>query len=605
MIQNYLKIAFRNLIRHKGYTAINILGLAIGLACFMIITMYVREELSYDQWHENGDRIYRVALERKYPGRTRNYAIIPHSYAAAMVNEYPEVEEACRLLYFPNNPIIIKKDEIVYEEENYMWADSNFFNFFDIELVRGNPTEVLINPNSVVLTQTMADKYFPNEDPIGKVLDMTQNNNDLLVTGVCEDIPTNSHMGFDMLMSSKSLNFLQNLNYISFSSHTYLMLSPNADPKGLESKFPDLVVKYASGQILNNFGVNYEEYQSQGNGYAYSLMSMPDIYLNSKLEGELKPPGSKQRVYFFLIIAILILVIACINFMNLATARSAGRAKEVGIRKTLGSERKQIALQFFVEAVLISVISAIVACVIFGLCVPAFNDLTGKSFQPADLIRGQNLILLIGLTAITGLLSGSYPALALSSFKPIAVLRGHFSKTGKGARLRNALVVFQFGISVFLIICTMLVYKQMLFTQNKALGFDKDQLITLQGAGGMTFQQEETFKDEIARIPGVQAVSGCSTQPGGFYFGVSFKPPEETEMTTGSGLVVDDGYIECMKMNIVEGRSFSEEFFDSLSVVINEAAVREMGLEDPIGTKLVDGFGKCQVPGAYAHQVVD
>ena len=587
MIQNYLKIAFRNLIRHKGYTAINILGLAIGLACFMIITMYVREELSYDKWHEDGDRIYRVALERKYPGRTRNYAIIPHSYAAAMMNEYPEVEGACRLLYFPNNPLVIKQEGVIYEESNYMWADSNFFNFFDIELVQGNPTEALIQPNAVVLTKSMAAKYFPNEDPLGKVLDLTQNNNDLVVTGVCEDIPSNSHMDFDLLMSSKSLNFLQNLNYISFSAHTYLKLSPNSDPLALEAKFPDLVVKYASGQILNNYGVNYEEYQNQGNGYVYSLMPMPDIYLNSNMENELKPPGSRQRVYFFLIIAILILVIACINFMNLATARSAGRAKEVGIRKTLGSERKQIATQFFVEAMMISVVSAVIASVIFGVSIPAFNELTDKSFLPSDLFKGQNLLMLVGLTALTGLLSGSYPALALSSFKPIEVLRGQFSKTGKGAALRNALVIFQFGISVFLIICTMLVYKQMLFTQNKELGFDKDQLITVQGAGGMTFQQEETFKDEIANLPGVQAVSGCSTQPGGYYFGVSFKPPAETEMTTGSGLVVDDGYIECMKMNIVEGRSFTEEFVDSLSVVINQAAVREMGLDDPIGTQLV------------------
>ncbi len=587
MIRNYLKIAIRNLMRHKGYTAINILGLGIGLACFMIISTYVKDELSFDKWHKKGDRIYRVVLERSYPGRTRDYAIIPHSYAETIKDEYPEVEDATRLFYFAGNPIVIKHNNVIYEESKYMWADSNFFNIFDLTLLEGNPVEALIKPQSVILTKTLAKKYFKDASPIGQTLDIPQNDNDFTVTGVIEDVPLNSHLAFDMLISSKSLGFIEQPNYISFSALTYLLLHPEADPQRLESKFPDLVLKFASGQILNNFGVDYAEYQKQGNGYNYSLQPLEGIYLNSNLESEIKPPGSKQRVYFFMIIAVLILIIACINFMNLATARSASRAKEVGIRKTLGSDRSQIAFQFFTEALLVSLISGMIALLIHYIAIPYFNTLTDKSFDTSDILNPQYIMTLLGLTGLTGILSGTYPAIALSAFKPIEVLRGQFSKTKKGIVLRNSLVVFQFGISVFLIISTIIVYHQMIYAQNKELGFDKDHLITLKGAGGMTESQEETFKNEIRALPGVEAVSGCNTQPGGTYFGISFKPPSEAEMTSGSALIVDDGYVECMKMKIISGRSFAKEFADSLSVVINESAAREMNLSEPIGKQLV------------------
>jgi len=586
MIKNYITIALRNLFRQPGYTVINVLGLAVGLACFMIIMMYVMDEMSYDKWHKNGDNIYRVALERQYPGRSRDYAIIPHSYSEAIKTENPEVVESCRLLFFPGNPILIKQDNQIFEESNYLWADSSFFNMFDINVLKGDKNTALMEPNGVVITESLANKYFGNTDPIGKTLDIPQNDNDLLVKAVCEDIPENTHFDFDLLMSSKSLNFLQNPNFLGFSAYTYLMLSENANPASLEAKFPDLVTKYASGQVLNNFGVDYAEYQKQGNGYKYFLQPLKDIYLTSNLEGELKTPGSKQRVYFFMVIALLILGIACINFMNLATARSASRAKEVGIRKTLGSERILIIIQFFIEAILITFLGAVIAFVLHYLSLDYFNEITNKSFAVQDLLSPKYLGLLALITGGTGLLSGAYPALVLSSFKPIEVLRGHFSKTKKGSGLRNALVVFQFGISVFLIISTIVVYQQMIYAQNKQLGFDKDHLVTLQGAGGMTPQQEETLKNEIRTLSGVVAVSGCNTQPGEQYFGVSFKPPQDNEMTTGSGLIVDYGYLECMKMNLIEGRDFDKRFADTLSVIVNESAVKEMGIDNPIGTRL-------------------
>ena len=586
MFKNYLKIALRQLGRHKGYTIINILGLAIGMACCLLILMYVQDELSYDKFHTDGDQIHRMALERKYPGRSRFYAIIPQSYAHTVAAEYPEVEEATRMFFFQGS-MTIKHNESLYEERNRVWADSNFFNFFDFKLIQGEPNEVLNKPNAVVLTEATAEKYFGNENPVGKTLDIPQNDNDLVVSGVVENLPENSHMKFDMVMSSTALNFLQQPNYLNFSAYSYLKLSPNASPSNLESKFPDLVTKFASGQVLTQFGVNYEEYQKQGNGYRYFLQPLPDIYLTSQLESEIKPNGDKSRVYIFLAIGILILVIACINFMNLATARSAERAKEVGIRKTLGSDRKTIAVQFLVEAVTISLISTMLAWALLQFAIPFFNEIANKNFSASQIVNRQYIPGLIGLGLLVGLLSGSYPALVLSKFKPLQVLRGKFSSTGQGAFLRNSLVVFQFAISVFLIITTIVVYRQLEFMQNKELGFDKEHLITVRGAFGMTPQQNETFKNELRQMLNVAAVSGCNTQPGDPYFGMSFQPKGATEMTTGSGLIVSEEYIECMEMEIVEGRSFSEEFMDTLSIIVNEAAIREMELEDPLGKTVV------------------
>ena len=587
MLKNYLTIAWRNLSRNRNYAVINIVGLAIGLACFMLIMLYVKSELGYDDFHPDGDHIYRMALERKYPGRSRHYAIIPAGYSEVVDKEYAEVEETCRLFFFQNNQVVLKVDDQLYEEDKVMWADSNFFDMFGIPLLKGKMETALTKPQSVILTESTAKKLFGEKDPVGETIDVPQNPNDFQVTGVCGDVPRNSHLQFNMLVSSSSLGFIQQPNYLNFSAFTYLKLNPNADPAALEKKLPDLVVKYASSQVLTQFGVNYEEYQNQGNGYRYFLQPLPGIYLDSNLESEIKPAGSRQRVSFFLVIAFLILLIACINFMNLATARSAGRAREVGIRKTLGSGRKQIAGQFLMEAVVISLMAAILAYGLDLLALPSFNGLTGKSFALADLLTPSFLLILLAAAGVAGLLSGVYPAISLSGFKPMEVLRGKFMQGTKGAGLRNSLVVFQFGISVFLIISTILVYKQLEFTQDKELGFDKESLVTLQNAGGMTAQQGETFKVEVAKLPGVEAVSGCSTQPGEAYFGMSFQPQGAEEMTTGSGLIVDEGYVECMKMEIVDGRSFSKEFADSNSIVVNESAAKEMGLADPIGKTVV------------------
>ena len=374
MLKNFLTIALRQLKRNKIFSLINILGLAIGMACCLLILMYVQDELGYDKFHEKGDRIYRMALDRIYPGRSTSYAIIPHSYAETVKKEFPEVEESTRLFFFGGN-LRIKHNETIYEERNAIWGDSTFFDVFSIPLLQGNPKTALTKPNSVILTESTAKKYFPDSNPIGQVLDIPQDDNDLQVTGVCQDVPENSHFTFDLMQSASSINFISRPNHLSFSAYTYFLLKENTDPKSLESKFPDLVTKYASGEVLQNFGVSYEEYQKAGNGYHYFLQALPDIHLESQLEGELSPPGSQNRIYIFTLIAIFILLIACINFMNLATARSAERAQEIGVRKTLGSGRLEIAMQFLFEAVVLSVLATLFAWGLLQYMLPLFNNL--------------------------------------------------------------------------------------------------------------------------------------------------------------------------------------------------------------------------------------
>lgn len=590
MLKNYLKIAIRQLLRNKGYSIINILGLAVGLACCLLILLYVQDELNYDGFHEKADRIYRVALERKYPGRVSNYAFIPQSYAGTFQSELPEIENTTRLFSFPGS-LTLRVGDQFYEEESSMWADSNFFEVFDFPLLQGDPSKVLTKPNSVLLTESTAKKYFGEDNPIGKVLDIPNNDNDLVVSGICADIPENSHFKFDLLQSSTRLGFLNEPNYINFSAYTYLVLKEGTKPELLEAKFPDLVVKYASGQVQRQFGVSYKEYQEKGNGYHYFLQPLTDIHLHSQLESELRPNGSITRVYIFSIIALFILLIACINFMNLATARSTERAKEVGIRKTLGSERRQIAGQFLLEAILISFFSGFIAWILIGYLIPPFNALADKSLNPDTLMSWQFMPILILIILLVGLFAGSYPSIILSSFKPLEVLRGGLLSSKHGKGLRNGLVIFQFVISVVLIVSTVVVYHQLEYVQRKELGFNKEHLVSIKGGGNLQ-TKTESFKEELLKLPDVTNVGGCNAMPGGYFFGISFRAEGENETLTGRGLIVDDNYLDCMQMEIVAGRSFSKQFEDSLSVVINEAAVRELNLQNPVGKRLTtpEGF---------------
>jgi len=598
MLYNYVKIALRNLLKYKGYSAINILGLAVGIASCLVILLFVADELGYDRYWPNGERIYRMALNRIYPDRQTGYAIIPPSYAGTVKKDFPEVEEAVRLSNFNGgNTVQVKWQDRVFEEKNFCGADSTFFKVFQIPMVKGDPLTCLNLPQSLVMTESTARRYFGSaEAAIGKTVTLLGNQPEPMnVTAVCADLPENVHFTFDLLATTKGVRFLEQTNHISFAVCTYFLLRPGADWKALEAKFPSVVERYAAGEVQRNFGVDYAQYTKAGNGWHYFLQPLRDIYLTSKLEAEMKPTGSMTLVTVFSVIAAFILLIACINFVNLATARSAERAREVGIRKALGSERRQLAGQFLTEAVVVSLLSAMLAVGLVALLLPVFNNLADKQITLRDFFGGWGMAALPVFAIGVGLLAGSYPAGVLSGFRPVEVLKGKFTSTGRGLRLRNGLVVFQFAISVALIISTLVVLKQLNFIFEKKLGFDKEHVLQIQNAFALG-PKTEAFKQELEQIPGVEGVGGSNTSPGGGdYFGTSFKLPSNAESVTGRGMVVDDRYITTMRMDVLAGRSFSKNFNDSLSVVLNEKAVRDLGIADPeraVGQRLV-------MPGSF------
>ncbi|UFH54211.1 ABC transporter permease [Spirosoma sp. KNUC1025] len=586
MLRNYFKIALRNLAKHKANTVINSTGLAIGMACCLLIVLYVTDELSYDQHWPNGERIYRMALERKYPDRSTKYAIIPPSYAQSVKKEIPEIEQTTRVFDFGNNaPTLFKLDGRTVEEKGMLGVDSTFFQVFQTPMLRGQASQALNRPNTVVLTQTTARRLFGKTNPIGKILEIVQGPN-LEVTGVCVDPLHNAHFTYNFLASTRGFVQDNPPNHISFAAHTYLLLRPNASPEAVQAKLPAVVEKYAAGEVERTFGVSYRDYVKSGNGYFYFLQPLRNIHLDSHLDSEHQPNGSRTLVTIFSIIAGFVLLIACINFMNLATARSSDRAREVGIRKSLGSTTSQLAAQFLTESILLSLFSLLIAILLVAALISPFNTLAGKTLTLFSLVRWETLPLLLGGAIFVGLLAGSYPAGVLSTFEPIKVLKGKFSSTRQGHLLRNGLVVFQFAISVLLIVSTVVVFSQLNFIQQKELGFTKESVIKLNGAAFLG-RNTEAFKQEVAKLSGVSGIGGTSSAPGDQgYFGITFRKNGENETVTGRGCVIDERYIQTMQMDMLAGRPFSRQFDDSLSVILNEEAVRQIGLANPVGKQI-------------------
>lgn len=596
MIRNYLKVAFRNLWRRKGYTLINVLGLSIGMAVCLLIVLFINSELGFDKHQPNGDRIYRMVVDRKYPTRSTSYSFIPQSYAEAVKLECPQVEQAVRIFDLQNNGgLQFTYDNRKFDEKRAMFVDSNFFQVFSSKFLAGDGTRALAKPQSVVITETAAKKYFGNvQNAPGKLLKLDiPDAPPLEVTAVCADWPENSHFVFDVLLSTAGNQGFKDVNYVNFGAYTYLLLNDKSTPSEVEAKFPAIIEKYAAGNIERAFETPFKQFQSAGNGYNYYLQPLKDIHLYSHLEGEFRANGNIKAVYIFGIVAVFILLLACINFINLATARSVERAKEVGIRKTFGSEKKSLVAQFLTESSLLSFVSMLLSIAVAVLLLPLFNQISNKELHAADLFTLQSISLLVLFALLTGLLAGVYPAFVLSSFRPIIVLKGKFKSTGYGRALRNGLVVFQFSISVILIICTIVVNSQMNFMTGNALGFAKDHTILIQGTARLA-NSTQAFRNEILKIPGVEAVAGGTSFPGiPNYFGISWRQPNNPEPMTGRGVIVDEQYATTLGLQLKEGRFFSKEFGrDSLSVVLNEKAVEELGLKNPIGAQLTtpEGF---------------
>ncbi|MBD0332661.1 MAG: ABC transporter permease, partial [Chitinophagaceae bacterium] len=612
MIKNYFKVALRNMMRRKGYTLINILGLATGMAVCLLIVLFVQSELSYDEYQEKGDRIYRVVLERLYPGRSTSYSIIPQSIGESIQKEFPEVIESTRLFNFTGGGLgnfFMRVGDKVFEESKVLAVDSNFFRVFTGEFLAGTPASALMHPNSVVLSESTAKKMYGSAGrAIGKQFQTdADQNNTFSITGVCKDWPENSHFTFNVLIAVTSFPFILQPNYINFAAHTYLLVAPGASAKALEAKLPVIVEKYVSGEIEKNFGQSLKDFKAAGNGYRYYIQPLRKIHLISDLEAELSANGSITSVYIFSVIAVFILFLACINFINLSTARSVERAKEVGIRKTFGSEKKALIVQFLVESVLISLIALILALCLIFLLLPLFNQLSGKSLTLTSFLQPDRLLLLILFAFAVGIVAGLYPAFVLSSFKPMMVLKGRFKSNKYGLLLRNGLVVFQFAISVILIVSAIIVNQQMKYMLSGKLGFRKDHIITVERAD-LLQQQTEAFKTELTRIPGVETVSGTTAMPGTQnFFGVTFQKENSKESLTGRGIIVDENFATTLDLQLAQGRFFSKAFgTDSLSLVLNEKAVAEMGLTNPIGARLTSPDGNFNAPDGspYVYTVV-
>ena len=586
MFKNYLKIAFRTLSKYKGYALINIFGLAVGLASAILIMLFVQDELSYDKHHENAERIYRVGLKGRIKKDDLKTAVTCYPMASTLKEEYPMVETSTRLQ--PREDALFKIDDRQYMEKYMLYADSTVFDVFTMPFIQGDPATALNEPNKVVLTRAAAEKYFGNENPVGKVIEWVDGNEQLEVTGIIEDCKNNSHFQYNVLVSFTTSSRANSQLWIGNNVYTYLKLQKDESPGKLTEQFSSLVEKYVGPQIEQAMGVSMEEFRNQGNEWGYFLQPLTKIYLHSDLNNELGKTGNINYVYFFSVIALFLILIAAINFMNLSTAKSANRAKEVGIRKVTGSNRSQLIGQFLSEAILISFIALGVALIFVKLALPTFNNLANKSLY---LNLWENPLFLLGIIffgLVVGLLSGSYPAFYLSKFAPSTVLKGKLSSGSKNSRLRGLLVIFQFVITIILIISTLVVSQQMNFVNNKDLGFNKDQVMVINRTTSLN-NQAEAFRQEILKIPGVKHASYSLHVPGTIESNTAFyeegSSAQQTVVLdyTGTDCYFDETY----GLGMAAGRFFSEDYStDSLCVVINEAAARKLNFEDPVGKKL-------------------
>ncbi len=597
MIRNYIKIAWRNLLKNKGFTAINIVGLSLGIGCFVTIAMFVTDELSYDTHFDNADRVYRINSDIVFGGTDLSMATSADPMGQTLKDDYPEVEEQVRI-YASSGSKLLKKGNEFITEDRVAHVDSTFFNIFSLPALAGNTKTALNRPNTVVITQTAANRYFGSaQDAMGEFLNTDDNTSTLYeVTAVIEDMPLNSHFRYDFLFSMENIDYNFG-NYLSHNFHTYVLLRPEVDYKEFNANFPAVIDKYILPQAAQFMQIkSMEEFENAGNSLKYSLFPMTDIHLRSDRGIELSPNSNIQYVYIFSAVALFILILACINFMNLTTARSSGRAKEVGIRKVLGSERKSLIWQFLTESTLIAILALFIGLLFVKLTLGWFNDISGKEMAISALFTPKFIVFLILFPFAIGAIAGSYPAFFMSSFKPITVLNGKLAKGNSKNTLRNFLVVFQFATSIVLIVGTVVIYKQLAHIQSSALGFNKEQVIVVNNTG-IAPETRQSLKDEIVQLTDVESASF-----GGF-LPVSDSSRSDTTFSTESVMTesnafnmqywrVDYDYLENMNMEMAAGRFFSREFgADSTAIVINQTAAKLTGYDNPIGKTLYDSDG--------------
>jgi putative ABC transport system permease protein len=603
MIKNYIKIAWRNLVRNKVSGIINISGLAIGLACVLLIGMYIKDELSYDRFFKDSNRIYRVNLDGKMGNDQFLIGHTPPPAGAALMNNFPEIESYTRILS-PGDEIIHYENKGQHNsltEKSILVVDSNFLKFFNYPLIAGDASTCLNGINSVVLTQKAAKKYFGDELPIGKTLIFDEYSTPFTVTAVLKDIPKQSSLQFEILQPAASMPAIKHFSWswVWLQMGTYVKLRANvaADQASivkLESKLPQMVATQAAS-AFKRIGQPWDEFKRKGGHWDLRLQPLTDLHLYSANIGtRFFDQGDIKYVYIFSAVALFIMLLACVNFMNLSTAQSAKRAKEIGIRKVLGSLRKQLVRQFITEAMLYTLFAAIAALIIIMVVLPAFNQLADKKLSLNVFLDFKTWVGILSLVLITGLLAGSYPAFFLTSFKPVSILKGSglFNGSGSGFFTRNALVVFQFTVSTVLIICTIIVYKQLVYNQTKDLGFDKENVVIISNTGRLG-TREESLRQELLKLPKVANASISTGMPSKSSFGDTYVPEVNPGNVNGgepnimlSSFMVDDAFVPTLNLKLIKGRAFSKEFTDSASVLLNETAVKQIGWKDPIGKSL-------------------
>ena len=587
MFRNYLRIAIRNLSKHKSFSFINIFGLAIGIAGCLLIAAFIINELSYDRYPVKASRIYRLGLNITQNGGLADYPDVDVAVGAGIKNTYPEVVASTRAT--GNNTMFVKNGDKIFKESHITYCDSNFLQIFSIPLIEGDIKTALVSPNSLVITRAMESKYFGNESALGKFL--TIGNSTFKITGVIEKIPDNSHFHYDAFISTASNSYMTHgTTWSNLGFYTYLELAKDTDPHKLEVKFSDLIQKYVAPEAMHDMGITMAEAKKEVNTWHFYLMPITDIHLHSNTKYELEANGDIQYIYIFGSLAIFTLLLACINFTNLSTAASARRSREVGIRKVLGSLKNQLIGQFLMESILLATGALLLAYLLVYLFLPSFNHLAGKQIEFSFFLNYRAISIAILFVFLVGLVAGIYPAFFLSSFQTVAVLKGAVSQTpAKRSFLRSGLVVFQFMISTSLIIATLVVYKQLHYMQHKNLGYSREQVLVIPDTYGLDSNQY-AFKQNILKDSRVINATISRDVPVGRSDGdmdgsqvyASENKSHEVESEIHANFFhVDYDYLATLGMQMVSGRYFSKDFgSDSSGVVINEAAVRDLGWKD-------------------------
>ena len=582
-----LKQTFRILLKQKRITLINIFGLAVGFAACILILLWVQDELGYDKFHEKADRIYLVGLDAKLGTQEFKGASSPPPMAYAIMEGFTGIENATRLYKTPDR--VIKYENRIFTEEDFYYTDSTFFDIFSFTMLQGDPESALDEPYSVVITREMKEKYFGDKDALGEVIRIGSSQ-DYQITGVCENVSHQSHFRFDFLTPFSSMEETEHFDWGSNFILTYVLLQENTSAEEINAQFPNLLEVHFGPIINEAMNISLEEFYEAGNRYYYFLEPLLDIHLRSSMTERSEGSSNIIYVYVLSLIAIFILIIACINFINLTTARSALRAKEVGIKKVLGSTRRQLISHFLSESVILCLISMMVAIIMVELLLPSFNKLAEKDLVMGYLSNPLIIPSLVFLCLFTGLAAGWYAAFFQSSVSILSVLKGVFAHTMKSGVIRNVLVVFQFSISIFLIICTLTVFSQIRYVQNMEIGFDKEQVLVIDRFDVLESQQA-VYKEEALRHSDILQASITDNVPGGDFSGngILVEGGKSTEVHVLSRFYADYDLCKTLGISMAEGRFYSKEHAtDSSAIVLNQEAVRSLGLDDPFNQYLIE-----------------